>query len=75
MDQNNPVNKLLDLLCFTPAGLIALAVLFVLPLIPPFNQAYLLRWLIRAAFIQAMARRASNCVVARETLVMEQLVP
>ena len=28
MDQNNPVNKLLDLLCFTPAGLIALAVLY-----------------------------------------------
>lgn len=55
MDQNNPVNKLLDLLCFTPAGLIALAVLFVLPLIPPFNQEYLLRWLISAAFIAALA--------------------
>jgi branched-chain amino acid transport system permease protein len=55
MDQSNPVNKLLDLLCFTPAGLIALAVLFVLPLIPPFNQEYLLRWLISAAFIAALA--------------------
>ncbi|MFO7715204.1 branched-chain amino acid ABC transporter permease [Desulfosarcina sp.] len=55
MDQNNPVNKLLNLLCFTPAGLIALAVLFVLPLIPPFNQEYLLRWLISAAFIAALA--------------------
>ena len=55
MDQNNPVNKLLDLLCFTPAGLIALAVLFVLPMIPPFNQEYLLRWLISAAFIASLA--------------------
>ena len=55
MDQTNPFNKLLDLLCFTPAGLIALAVLFVLPLIPPFNQEYLLRWLISAAFIAALA--------------------
>jgi branched-chain amino acid transport system permease protein len=55
MDQTNPVNKLLDLLCFTPAGLIALVVLFVLPLIPPFNQEYLLRWLISAAFIAALA--------------------
>ena len=55
MDQINPVNKLLDLLCFTPAGLIALVVLFVLPLIPPFNQEYLLRWLISAALIAALA--------------------
>ena len=55
MDQNNLVNKLLDLLCFTPAGLIALVVLFVLPLFPPFNQEYLLRWLISAAFIAALA--------------------
>jgi branched-chain amino acid transport system permease protein len=55
MDQTHPVNKLLNLLCFTPAGLIALAVLFVLPLIPPFNQEYLLRWLISAAFIASLA--------------------
>lgn len=55
MDQTNPVNKLLDLLCFTPAGLIALAVLFVLPLVPPFNDEYLIRWLISAALIAALA--------------------
>lgn len=55
MDRNNPVNKLLDLLCFTPFGLTALVVLFLLPLIPPFNQEYLLRWLISAAFIAALA--------------------
>ncbi|MGA9479989.1 MAG: branched-chain amino acid ABC transporter permease, partial [Desulfobacterales bacterium] len=55
MDQTNPVNKLLDLLCFTPAGLIALVVLFVLPLIPPFNDEYLIRWLISAALIAALA--------------------
>jgi branched-chain amino acid transport system permease protein len=55
MDQTNPVNKLLNLLCFTPAGLIALVVLFVLPLIPPFNDEYLIRWLISAALIAALA--------------------
>jgi branched-chain amino acid transport system permease protein len=55
MDQTNPVNKLLDLLCFTPAGLIALVVLFVLPYIPPFDQEYMIRWLISAAFIAALA--------------------
>jgi branched-chain amino acid transport system permease protein len=55
MEQTNPVNKLLDLLCFTPAGLIALVVLFVLPLIPPFNDEYLIRWLISAALIAALA--------------------
>ncbi len=55
MEQTNPVNKLLNLLCFTPAGLIALGVLFVLPLIPPFNDEYLIRWLISAALIAALA--------------------
>ena len=55
MDQNNPVNKLLNLLCFTPAGLIALVVLFVLPLIAPFNDEYLIRWLISATLIAALA--------------------
>ena len=30
-------------------------VLFVLPLIPPFNHEYLIRWLISAAFIAALA--------------------
>ena len=55
MDANNPVNKLLDLLCFTPFGLIALVGLLVLPLVPPFNQEYLIRWLISAAFIASLA--------------------
>ena len=55
MDQTNPVNKLLNLLCFTPAGLIALVVLFVLPLIPPFNDEYLIRWLISATLIAGLA--------------------
>jgi branched-chain amino acid transport system permease protein len=55
MNQKNPVNKLLDLMCMTPAGLIALVVLFVLPLIPPFNDQYLIRWLVSAALIAALA--------------------
>lgn len=55
MDPTNPVNKLLYLLCFTPAGLLALVLLAVLPMVPPFNQEYLLRWMILAAFIGAMA--------------------
>ncbi|MEJ2642394.1 MAG: branched-chain amino acid ABC transporter permease [Desulfosarcinaceae bacterium] len=55
MDTHNPVNKLLDLACFTPAGLIALVILLILPFIPPFNQEYLIRWLISAAFIAALS--------------------
>ena len=51
----NPFNKLLDWLCFTPAGLIALMVLAILPLVPPFNQQYLIRWLISAAFIASLS--------------------
>ncbi len=51
----NPFDKLLNLLCFTPLGLLCLIVLLVLPLVPPFNQEYLVRWMISAAFIAALA--------------------
>jgi branched-chain amino acid transport system permease protein len=51
----NPFDKLLNLLCFTPAGLLALAVLLILPFIPPFNQEYLIRWLISAALIASLS--------------------
>jgi branched-chain amino acid transport system permease protein len=51
----NPVDRLLDLLCLSPLGAAALALLAVLPLVPPFNQEYLIRWLISAAFIAALS--------------------
>jgi branched-chain amino acid transport system permease protein len=51
----NPVDRLLDLLCLSPLGAAALALLAILPLVPPFNQEYLIRWLISAAFIAALS--------------------
>lgn len=39
----------------TPVGLIALALVMVLPFIPPFNQEHILRWLVSAALIAAQA--------------------
>ncbi len=51
----NPIDRLLDSLCLTPAGMLSLVVLAVLPLVPPFNQEYLIRWLISAAFIASLA--------------------
>jgi len=51
----NPFDKLLNLMCFTPLGLLSLMVLVVLPMFPPFNQEYLIRWLISAAFIASLA--------------------
>jgi branched-chain amino acid transport system permease protein len=48
-------DRLLDKLCLTPAGLAGLVLLFVLPFIPPFNQEYMLRWLIYCGFIAAMS--------------------
>ena len=53
--QMNPFDKILDKLCLTPAGFLGLALLFVLPFIPPFNQEYMLRWLIYCGFIAAMS--------------------
>ena len=51
----HPIDKLLDLLCLTPLGVIGLILLALLPLIPPFNQEYLIRWLISAALIAALS--------------------
>lgn len=51
----NPFDRILDKLCLTPVGLFGLALLFALPFIPPFNQEYMLRWLIYAAYIGAMS--------------------
>lgn len=45
----------LDRVGFTPLGLILLAVIAVLPNIPPFNQEHILRWLIAGAFLGAQA--------------------
>jgi branched-chain amino acid transport system permease protein len=52
---SNPLDRLIDLLCLTPLGASALILLALLPLIPPFNQEYLIRWLISAAFIAALS--------------------
>jgi branched-chain amino acid transport system permease protein len=51
----HPANRIMSRLCITPMGLLAIIVLAVLPLIPPFNQQYLIRWLVSAAFIAALA--------------------
>jgi len=53
--QINLFDRLLDKLCLTPAGFLGLVLLFSLPYIPPFNQEYMLRWLIYCGFIAAMS--------------------
>jgi len=50
----NPFDKFLNVLCVTPAGLIAILILAILPTIPPFNQEYLIRWLISAALLASL---------------------
>ncbi len=47
----NIIDTVLDRLCLTPAAVLGLAVLVILPFIPPFDQQYLLRWLVAAALI------------------------
>lgn len=51
----NFLDKILDKLCMTPLGAIGVLLLLVLPFIPPFDQQYLLRWLIAAGLIAAAA--------------------
>jgi branched-chain amino acid transport system permease protein len=40
---------------FTPLGLIFLVLLALAPLVPPFNQEYIVRWLIAGAFLAAQS--------------------
>ena len=53
--QKKGIAKLLDYLCLTPLGAIGYIFLLILPLIPPFNQDYLIRWFILAAIMGAGA--------------------
>jgi len=40
---------------FSPVGLVLLGIVAILPLIPPFNQEHMIRWLIMGAFLAAQA--------------------
>jgi len=53
--QPGALSVLLGKLCFTPAGAAGVVLLALLPLIPPFNQEYLVRWLVQAALLAALA--------------------
>ena len=51
----NAFDKILDRLCLTPAAVVGLIILVLLPHIPPFNQEYLIRWLVAATLIASCA--------------------
>jgi len=54
--QSSPASgALLGKVGFNPAGILCVLLLLALPFIPPFNQEYLLRWLIYAAFIATLS--------------------
>lgn len=54
--QSSPASgTLLGKIGFNPAGILCVLLLLALPFIPPFNQEYLLRWLIYAAYIAALS--------------------
>lgn len=49
----NAFDRFLDQLCLTPLAFVGLIILALLPFIPPFNQEYLIRWLVAATLIAA----------------------
>lgn len=51
----NKVMGSLSRIGFSPSGVVVLIVLLVLPFIPPFNNEYILRWLVVGAFLAAEA--------------------
>ena len=48
-------DNIMDKLCLTPAAVAGIILLLVIPFIPPFNQEYMIRWLVAAALIGANA--------------------
>ena len=54
-DNKPGISGLLDKICFTPVGVLAILLLFILPMVPPFNQDYMIRWLIAAAIVATAA--------------------
>ncbi|HSM54673.1 MAG TPA: branched-chain amino acid ABC transporter permease [Candidatus Sulfomarinibacteraceae bacterium] len=54
-ESRNRLWAALDRIGVTPAGVLVIAALLLLPLIPPFNQEHILRWLVSAALLGARA--------------------
>ncbi|MBF0528858.1 MAG: branched-chain amino acid ABC transporter permease [Deltaproteobacteria bacterium] len=54
-EQINRLDKVLGRVYLTPISVLGLILLIVMPLVPPFNQEYLIRWLIVAAYVAAQA--------------------
>ena len=48
-------DRIMDKLCLKPAAVAGIILLIVIPFIPPFNQQYMIRWLVAAALIGANA--------------------
>jgi branched-chain amino acid transport system permease protein len=48
-------DRIMDKLCLTPAAIAGIILLVIIPFIPPFNQEYMIRWLVAAALIGANA--------------------
>lgn len=53
--EKNLFDRILENLGMTPAALCGLILLLILPLIPPFDKEYLIRWLVAAGLIAAEA--------------------
>ncbi|SDO89116.1 branched-chain amino acid ABC transporter permease [Desulforhopalus singaporensis] len=54
-ENHTGLSGLLNKICLSPLGLLGIVFLFFLPLVPPFNQDYMIRWLISGAIVAAAA--------------------
>ena len=54
-DSKTGISGLFKKICLSPLGTGGVVLLLILPLIPPFNQDYLIRWLIAGAIVGAAA--------------------
>lgn len=54
-NENGGIQRFFAYIGMTPMGVICLSLIAILPLIPPFNQEYLIRWLVFGLFMAAQA--------------------
>lgn len=51
----NTIVEFLNSIGFSPLGVVLVGIIVILPLIPPFNEEHIIRWLIMGAFLAAQA--------------------
>ena len=68
-------DNIMDKLCLTPAAVAGIVLLLVIPYVPPFNQEYMIRWLVAAALSGLRHQRSASSRRLCQTSVSQLIDP